>query len=244
MGFNVPLKTLPQNASIIHRWRMEEASGTRSDSVGTCHLTDNNTVLSSLVRMEGNRSADFELANSEYLSANSTDSADMNFTSENFSISFLVNFESLSTQQHFVNRGEGNVDGYYFYTTSADILTLTVNQAGANQTVAAKSGLLTTGTWTHLVAVRDGATGYIYVNRTDETSASDTLINPVTATRTLYIGRYEIAANYLDGLMDDIIVWSGVALSASEVGYLYNLYKTKGFPTLTSRTSPIYKQLE
>lgn len=52
--------------SLISYWKLDEASGTRSDSVGSNHLTDTNTVTQAAGKL-GN-AAQFVSANSEYLS--------------------------------------------------------------------------------------------------------------------------------------------------------------------------------
>jgi len=56
--------TLPQYASILHLWKLDETSGTRSDFIATCHLTDNNTVLYGTGKI-GN-GADFKKDKNEY----------------------------------------------------------------------------------------------------------------------------------------------------------------------------------
>ena len=63
--------TLPTN--LIAYWKLDEASGTRNDSKGANHLTDNNTVTQAVGKV-GN-AAQFTLANSEYLSI--ADNADL-----------------------------------------------------------------------------------------------------------------------------------------------------------------------
>lgn len=240
---------IPKYENIIHRWKLDEPSGTRKDAVGTCHLTDNNTVGYSDSCKQGYYSADFELSNSEYLDATSASSADMNFTDSNFSISFWMKQESAANTMFFC-RGLGSSDGWYIYYSGAGAAKewfLRLFTSGAQTQVKSTDQDMGAILWHHLVMVRDGTTGYIYRNGVDKTSTSDTLVNAVTSARELHIGCYDNETQYFaDGLMDDIIVWN-VALSSAEVLALYNTYPIsaeKGIPIIASRTSAMYKQLE
>lgn len=53
--------------SLISFWKLDEASGTRNDNLGSNHLTDNNTVTST-TGLTYNTAAQFAQANVEYLS--------------------------------------------------------------------------------------------------------------------------------------------------------------------------------
>lgn len=221
--------SLPQYANILHLWKLDEESGTRLDFIGSCDLADNNTVLYGTGRIYN--AADFESDSSEYLSATSDSSSDMDFTNSNFSISFWVKPESLGgTAKHdaLLCRGAPVNDGWFIYRTKEDdMLRLGLYQAAAAQYVVSTVTPFSAGTLCHITVVRDGTTGYIYKDGSDITSASDTLVNPVSSGRSLYIGKYETAAHYLDGLLDELIVWN-VALSSAEVSTLYNWYSKVG----------------
>lgn len=51
----------PLLTSLIAHWKLDEASGTRNDSHGTNHLTDNNTVTTATAKL-GTNAAQFTAA--------------------------------------------------------------------------------------------------------------------------------------------------------------------------------------
>jgi len=238
---------IPQQASILHRWKLDEISGNRADSVGTCTLTDNATVGYSDSCKQGYYSADFEETNAEYLSATAASSSDMNFTSSNFSVAFWVKPENLDIDT-YIKRGTHAVDGWYIqhYTSRLRFYT---SQASVVQEVISSINPITSGNFSHISIIRNGSSGYIYVDGANKTETSPTLINPVATNSVLYIGRYSSVypENDVDGLMDDIIIWN-VALTSTEVLALYNTYPiasgTGRVPYLGARDSAMYKELE
>jgi len=226
--------TLPQYANILHLWKLDETSGTRSDFIATCHLTDNNTVLYGTGKI-GN-GADFKKDNSEYLSATSDSSADMEFTDGNFSVSFWIKGESSGVSPTILCK-KISTNGWYIQFPSASDFWYLVLYNTTPTTVKSNTGLWSNGVWKHITVVRNGTTGYIYVDGSDETSASDTLVSPGTPNAPLYIGAYDgLGANYfLDGLLDELTIWN-IALSSAEVSTLYNWYSKAGFSGAISFT--------
>lgn len=65
------------NDNLVAHWKLDESSGTRNDSKGANHLTDNNTVTSAAGKLGD--AADFESSNSERLTL--ADNADMSLGS-------------------------------------------------------------------------------------------------------------------------------------------------------------------
>src|SRR5262245_43908996 len=81
---------MPLTDNLVSFWELEEASGTRNDSHGTNHLTDNNTVGQG-VGTVGN-CGDFENGNSENLSI--TDNASLSGGDTDFTVQAWINLES------------------------------------------------------------------------------------------------------------------------------------------------------
>ena len=226
----IPLN-LPRRSNIQGFWKLNELSGTRYDeTVNKNNLTDNNTVLYAAGKI-GN-AADFELTTSEYLSATAVASANLNFTSSNFSASFWWKPESLAagTQPAFLCRGIYNAEGWYVqFRVDVDYIQVMLNTAATNTSFYSNTGLISAGTLYHIGIVRNGTTGYIYVNGIDRTSSSATLVNPVTSSESFYMGSYRSTTHYVDGLLDEVIIWN-VALTAAEVLQVKNInaYKYGG----------------
>lgn len=217
--------SLPQYANILHLYKLDEESGTREDSKGSCDLADNNTVLYGSGKI-GN-GADFELDTNEYLSVNAEASADMNFTTGNFSISFWWRPETDITSQGLISRGVWEVSGWeiLFGTTNKNLL-LRMFTLGGNTSVISDSDLFSAGTLYHITVVRNGASGYIYVNAVDKTSDT-TISNAVSSSDEFRIGERGDGSLNTDGLLDEVIVWN-VALSPAEVSTLYSWYSKVG----------------
>src|SRR5690606_5066683 len=81
----------PGTTGLVSWWTLGETSGTRYDSHGTNHLTDNNTVGSALGKL-GGISAQFVAANIESLSIN--DNASLSLNNTNFTIATWVKLSS------------------------------------------------------------------------------------------------------------------------------------------------------
>lgn len=76
-----------------------------------------------------------------------------------------------------------------------------------------------TSSWVHVAAVKSGTAAKIYVNGTEVASASGMPANLPTLT-VFNIGRLETGGFYSSGLIDDPVVYGGVALDATNIGYL------------------------
>jgi hypothetical protein len=85
-------------------------------------------------------------------------------------------------------------------------------------------GTVPVGTWTHVVYTLDGNQHQVWVNGVSVVGPSD-----YTGGQSIGIGNDVLGSSYgqgviregFVGLLDDVAVWSGVALSASEVSELY-----------------------
>jgi hypothetical protein len=98
-------------------------------------------------------------------------------------------------------------------TATIDAPTASVYTGGNN--VAAGTGRLTAGVWTHLAATYDGTRLRLYVNGVlvDEDVAFG---NIATSSRPLRIGHNEIDGGIFDGRIDEVRVYSR-ALGAAEI---------------------------
>lgn len=76
-----------------------------------------------------------------------------------------------------------------------------------------------TSSWVHIAAVKSGTSAKIYVSGAEVASASGMPANLPTLT-VFNIGRLETGGFYSDGLIDDPVVYGGVALDATNIGYL------------------------
>jgi hypothetical protein len=105
----------------------------------------------------------------------------------------------------------------------ADILFITDDGAGHNGVACTANAITATGTWYHIVAVRDSVAGKltIYINGVQVQQNGDGGVNPTSAAGDLYFGQHGTFGEDLDGTIDDVRVYNS-ALSAAQVLSLYN----------------------
>jgi len=138
----------------------------------------------------------------------------LNFTTSNFSISCWVYIHDLTDVGYIVRRGGWGSNGWYTYLDSSGRVQIYTNDSGQGDPhtqTQSNSSVITANTWHHVVWVRNGATGVIYVDGTDETASGDSMIDPATSTNTCYIGS---ATNYISGIVDEVIVYDTVVTSS------------------------------
>lgn len=158
-----------------------------------------------------------------------TNNAILNFTSENFSFEFWVTFSDVSTNQRVYCRTSGsNDDGIIIFLNGATHnLALYTYQAGPAWQ-SSFTPALSASTLYHIVFTRDGASVRAYVNGIDVTQAPGTHVDPDSVAQVATIGRASFAVGeFLLGTLGEFRVYSGKALTPSEVLQNYNATKSK-----------------
>jgi len=212
---------------------MDESSGVRADSYGNNDLTDNNTVGTAEC-VTGNYGADFERANTEYLSISDASQTGLDLTSTgDFSLSQWIKFESIddsNAQPQFVkwqNSGDqrsyfislsvtsGNDYGVFYGSTNG-----TDPSAWGGGTGVIGSGV-SIGSCYHFVWTHKGGESHykLWINGTYVTklTSASAIYN---GTAPVQIGGDQIGG-YLDGVIDEVTIWS-TELSTSSISTLYN----------------------
>ncbi len=220
-----PISRISQT-SLVSYWNLDETSGTRAKTAGTCtscDLTDNATVTYAPGRLKN--AGDFETSNSEYLSI--TDNADLSTGNVDFSLSAWVNLESkpaggaaiigkgnFDAGSEYILQYSGSLDRFHFESrNSAD---------SGNQTVTANNlGSPSTEQWYFIVAWHDATadTMNIQVNNGAVDSASATG-GVYDGTNTFNIGALSNAGRPWDGKIDEVAFWKRT-LSAAERTQLF-----------------------
>lgn len=203
--------------SLVSYWKLEEASGTRADSHGTNHLTDNNTVTQATGKL-GN-AAQFTAANSEWLSI--ADNASLSAGDTDFTLAAWVYLDSKSADRWFAAKGGEYMFGY---RNGSDRLIFIVAKAGNPTSITAGTfGSPPTATWLHVVGWHDAVADQIgiAVNAgTANTAAYSAGVDDSTSA--FEVGRGDFfGLNYMDGRIDALGFWRRV-LTAQERTDLYN----------------------
>lgn len=205
------------NNDLVSYWKLDEASGTRADSVGSNHLTDNNTVGSTTGIL--NSCADFVAASSERLSI-----AD-NATLRPATFSFSFWYKTSTSDRFALSKISGN-SGYDAGLTTAGNLFIRI---GTGSAVPLVTDVITThnGNWHHCVGTYDGTTYRLYrdgVQRATGTHAYSSAIS-----QPFYLGVRNNLSDYWNGQIDEVGFWSR-HLTADEVTELYNSSSGKAYP--------------
>lgn len=207
---------------LVAFWRLDEASGTRNDSAGANHLTDNNTVTQAVGKV-GN-AAQFTAANSEYLSR--VDNAALSMGDIDFTIAAWVYVDARDADRTIVAKRNTTADLRIEYLLRAN----SVNQfefyisddGGANfNVVQTATGTVVVGAWHFLVAWHEAAANTIKIQLDNATPISAaTTLSPVDTTHPLTIGGFA-GGQFWDGRGDATGIWKR-ALTADERTELWN----------------------
>ncbi len=162
------------------------------------------------------RCLDFDAAAKDYVEiAAAYDQLD--FTSEKFSLVMRVYIESYPSHVLLVNRGEMNVDGWRVFILSNGEFFIETDQLGENQQTHSATGSIATATWYTLGCSRDGSASHVYIDGVVDDDHLESHVDPLTSARTLKIGINEPKTGFpLDGKIEFLRIFGGIALSASE----------------------------
>lgn len=228
----------PYDSAVAH-WKLEEVSGTRSDSANSHDLTDNNTVTSAPflgTARVGTNYAQFTAANSEYLNASSTSL--ITFGDEDMSVSAWARLDSKSDYRIILSKWDApNNEREYMldYDQANDrfrFLVSTDGTGGGNVTtvLANNLGSPNTTTWYFIVAWHDSVNNQIGIQVQDgtaDTSAHTGGIFAGSEDIELGRGRFGGGVKYYDGRLDSVTVYNKV-LTAAEKTALFNVSSGTG----------------
>ena len=154
-----------------------------------------------------------------------------NFADNNFTVEIWVKWDSLSSGDTIASkRGTGSpgTRNWLFGNDSTGVVYFLQYHNSSNYTYPqTASGTVTTGTWYHLVATGDSSNIKVYVDTTEEASASFTASGIKDTTTPLEIGRRGTNSGYqyLDGQVAQFRAYSS-ALTPAQISQNYNATKT------------------
>ena len=142
-----------------------------------------------------------------------------------FAVSLWVNFTTYNGYQNVISTTrDGNANGGFWmefgsargYTTYSNGVLL------LSDTVSIKA--LNTGQWYHVAMTRKGSALSLWLDAA-EIGSNATTATVGDTTNPLLVGKYSVAdtTSALDGMVDDIVVYSGRGLTAAEVADLHRL---------------------
>jgi len=204
---------------LVAYWPLDEASGSRFDLVGGNTLADNNTVTQTPGKV-GN-AAQFTAANSEYLDI--ADNAALSMGDIDFEIGIGVLLDAKVALRFALSKrlsaGSGTPEYQIWYDNSADRLVFSVvNGTTLVSATANNFGSPGTATWHHVHAWHDSAGDVIGISVNN--GAANTTAHSAgvfDGTGNFHLGRnWNGGTLYWDGALDDVKIWKGRILTASE----------------------------
>lgn len=232
--------------NLVSYWKLDEASGTREDIHSTNDLTDNNTVGVATGKI--NDGADFEYANSEYLSITDASQSGLDGMSE-LSISCWFNQESVSsTYPSIVGKWSetSNQRAYIIANVGGSVYFYHSSDGGNGNLRSVNGGAIGTGSWYHVVGTFKSGTDNLKIYLNGSFVAQDTPIGSTVynGTAGFQIGKADgpfaaASDQYFDGIIDEVGVWN-IALTADEVTALYNSGNGLAYPFTSSVNSNFF----
>ena len=165
----------------------------------------------------------------EYAQCLNADSADMEFTSGDYSIAGWINWTDTATSEIIIGRYELSVGGWelYLYNNAGTYyLTLRHHHAGGGTArTGANSTGWTPGSWVHFGVSRSGTSAQFYRNGVAVDTTSDTLIDPETTTQDLVIStRYTKNSDWYKGPLVNLKVFDE-ELTSNDFRNMYEIEK-------------------
>lgn len=168
---------------------------------------------------------DFNSATPDYLQCSAALTADLNFTSGDFSAAAWVYFDEIVNDILIIGRSNSPAftDGWDFKVTARQSIDIYTCQAGIYQNSFSDDDTISAGTWCLIGITRSGESGRVLKNGCDITYWADTHIDPLTATRTLLIGVAVDLSHPFDGKMWNPRIWGRKLTTADWM----NLFQTE-----------------
>jgi hypothetical protein len=202
---------------LVAYYKLDDPSGgTRFDSAGTNHLTDNGGV-GSVIGKQGN-AADFDAANNEYLDGGDI----LDIGDGSLTVSCWFKTTSSNTIVPLIGKPwGGNKPGRYaIFLSNGEVQGLVQDTAGTKSVASAST--YNDGNWHLAVQVIDRTNGlFLYADNTLVDSATGAITGTLNSPDSFVIGLYSNLGTYLDGDVDESGIWKR-ALTAPERTQLYN----------------------
>lgn len=208
---------LNTNMEMLFDLRAVEGTGTNTQDWAKAHHVSTLTGAPTWADLDnGLTYLDFVAGNPDYILSLQAATADLNFTTGDFSLAAWIRAD-LGGNRFLFQRGLTQNDGYGFLYNTDEALQFSTNQAAAAQHTISAAASVVVGTWVLAAVSRSGAVADIYVNGVRNVTTVGTHVDPLTAARNLYIGVNNGAvAGWYDGDMWRPRIW-GRALPAAEM---------------------------
>lgn len=233
------------STSQVAWWELNETSGTRSDSVGSNTLTDNNTVTyaTGVAGQATGNAAAFDASSSDRLTAAGT--SNLEYGGKNSSFTFaawaLVNTNA-NTYHTILSKYAADSPAtsreYYLGCSVTNCTSIGWNVYNTSNTGTNALKAFNRGVWQFVLADYNVSTGQVTLDVNNSgTPATDTLSGTLStaSSATFMLGGYGVGGNSYtwNGKLDEVATWSRL-LTSSEKAALYNNGVGKTYQTVPS----------
>lgn len=216
--------------NLVSYWKLDEtAAGDAIDAHGSHDLTNSNATINQAGKI--GRAYDFNGSTSRIYKA---DHADFDIASGLISINLWVYIDTESGDRPFICKDEyGASRGWYFRYRGDDNELQFYAWDGADKYIL-EPCTLSTSTWTMLTFTSDGTYYRFYKDGSLVGAARAKALGNTADTNELEIGRQNLPTDsWFDGLIDEVGLWMGKALSDAEITSLYNSGSGLAYPFTT-----------
>jgi hypothetical protein len=223
------------STNLVSYWKLDEASGDAADSKGSNTLSNIGTMTYATGKINNGA----VIATGKYLKILDAAQTGLDLSGD-FTLGFWVKFNSLpgvEGEMYFINKygGSSGTDSYLLelYNAGGTLELYGVTCAdGSTPHAAEQSWTPSTATWyyVNMVYTASAHTVKFYINGSAISVAIDVTDTSIyNGTAPFVVGAYNNGSNTLDGIMDEIGVWSRV-LSETEIYTLYNSGRGLQYP--------------
>lgn len=215
--------------NLVAYWKLDEASGTRNDSVGSNHLTDNNTVTSVAGKL--NNAAEFTAANNESLTI--SDNADLSTGDIDFTITRWVKLADITASHAVDQKGMNDAYGEHMLMYAAGGIAnfqWFIADLAAN-VISTDPATISSGQWYFVATWYDSTANTLNIQVNNGAIASASYSGGNTSTP----GTFKIGqgiGNWFDGDVDEEGFWKAV-LTPAQRTTLYGGGTPPAFSTFT-----------
>jgi len=203
----------PEVKLLLHMNGPEDSTTFRDSSFANHPVTyQGNANITTSENKFGGGSGRFD-GNGDYLSV--PDSDDWNFGNGDFTIDFWVRYYATPPDCFTVNQWEAGTTNVWFIVTQDNIVRATFSIGGVTKGSYSAPFIPSANTWYHIAFVRNGTTGYFFINGTNPgttelTAFSTNDVGDIATT--LDIGaRVALTDLYLNGWLDELRITKGTA---------------------------------
>jgi hypothetical protein len=185
------------NRNLLFGLTLEEGVGTLAHDRARPHHASTLTGTPTWASIASGLSVlEFLNAHPDFIQCPAAATADLNFTSGDFSMAVWFWPAYFDNHQALLCRGVLNVDGWRLWIVSTPQLRFETSQAGANQASYTDSPSAIVQRWSLWGMSRSGSLVSLYHNGIDRTSVAGSHTNPTGANRKLHIGILDDEASY------------------------------------------------